>query len=84
MEKLLLSAAKGELTSSEDLQDIVSNFSDHLDKTDLSKELTLLKNVMTGCEYTYETLRNKISMCFSPGFEVLAAVACHSCYISNK
>ena len=60
MEKLLLSAAKGELTSSEDLQEVVSHFGDDLDKTDHSKELALLKNVMTGCEYTYETLRNKI------------------------
>ena len=61
IEKLLLSATKGEITSIEDLYEIVTHFRDDLDETDLSKELALLKNVMTDCEFTYDTLRNKIS-----------------------
>ena len=61
IERLMLSAAKGEIASSEDLHEIVSHFRDDLDETDLSKELALMKNVMTDCEFTYDTLRNKIS-----------------------
>ena len=61
IEKLLLFAAKGELASPEDLRDIFSHFGDDLDGNDLSKELALLKNVMTDCEFTYDTLRKNIS-----------------------
>ena len=52
IEKLLLSATKGETTSTEDFHEIVSHFRDDLDETDLSKELALLMNVMTDC-FTY-------------------------------
>ena len=61
VEKLLLSAAKGDDTSFEDLQDVVPHFHEDLDRTDLLKELVLVKNVMAGCEFTYDTLRKNIS-----------------------
>ena len=62
MEDILLSAPKGELASCEDkVHDIVSHFSGDLEQSDLTKELALLKNVLSGSEITYDTLRAKVS-----------------------
>ena len=61
MEKVLLSAAKGELTSCDNIiHDIVSHFNGDLEKADLMRELALLKNIINGCEITYDTLRAKV------------------------
>ena len=50
MEKVLLSAAKGELASCDDMiHGIVSHFSVNLEQGDLA----LLKNVTNGCKITY-------------------------------
>ena len=66
IEKLLLSAAKGELTSSEDLHKIVFHFHDNLDETDLSKILGLLKNVITDWVYLWYSKEQdfRVSICF--------------------
>ena len=40
---------------------VVYHFNGNLEQSDLMRELALLKNVITGCEITYDTLRAKVS-----------------------
>ena len=62
IENILLSATKGELASCDDMIcDVVTHFNGDLEQNDLVRELVLLKNVITGCEITYDTLRANIS-----------------------
>ena len=62
--KIAICSQRRTRLTSQDLRDIVSHFSDGLD----GKELALLKNIMTDCEFTYDTLREMISeyRCVSP------------------
>ena len=62
IENILLSATKGELASCDDMiRDVVAHFNGDLEQNNLMRELVLLKNVITGCEITYDTLRAKVS-----------------------
>ena len=62
MENILLSAAKEELASCDNMVcDVVRHFNGDLEQSDLMRELALLKNDITGCEITYDTLRAKVS-----------------------
>ena len=62
MENILLSAAKGELASCDNMvRDVVRHFNGDLEQSDLMRELALLKNEITGCEIIYDTLRANVS-----------------------
>ena len=62
MENIMLSATKGELASCDDMiRDVVAHFNGDLEQSDLMRELVLLKNVITGCEITYDFLRAKVT-----------------------
>ena len=41
--------------------DVVTHFNGNLEQSDLMRVLVLLKNVITGCKITYDTLREKVS-----------------------
>ena len=53
------SAAGGEETSEQLLQEMVDHFVDDLQQSELHAELSLLKNVMAGVEFTYSNLKRK-------------------------
>ena len=62
MENILVSAAKGELASCDDMiSDVVAHFNGDLEQSDLMRELALLKNIISDCKITYDTLRAKVS-----------------------